>query len=73
MPGLQNIAQFIEYNFTACMERCANDLDCGGVVYGANLTAMVADGVPGANCLLKNSTFVPSRVGKFWQVSAVRV
>lgn len=55
------------------MERGADDLDCGGVVYGANLTAMVADGDPGANCLLKNSTFVPGRVGKFWQASAVRV
>jgi hypothetical protein len=55
------------------MEKCAENLGCGGVVYGANLTDMVADGDPGGNCLLKNGSWVASQIGKMWHASAVRL
>jgi hypothetical protein len=63
----------MEYNITACMDRCAQEQECKGIVYGANLTAMVADGDPGANCLLKNATWEPSSKKAFWFASAVKV
>ena len=67
---LENFKVFTEYTFKDCMDKCAGYLHCKGVVYGANLTDMVADGKPGGNCLLKNGTWDASRPpGKFWMAS----
>ncbi|KAF2658795.1 hypothetical protein K491DRAFT_713271 [Lophiostoma macrostomum CBS 122681] len=68
-----NLHRYTEYNITACMARCAAEQACKGVVYGANLTAMVADGTPGANCLLKNATWDAVGERAFWVASAVKV
>jgi hypothetical protein len=56
------------------MDRCAGDTGCGGVVYGANLTFLVASGNPGNNCLLKNDTWDASEdTGRPWVASAVKI
>ncbi|XPS76164.1 hypothetical protein M3J09_008221 [Ascochyta lentis] len=70
---LHDVRRFIKYNFTSCMDECAGTLECAGVVYAADLTKRVADGSPGANCLLKNGSWVPSEKGANWEASAVRV
>lgn len=67
-----NIGRFVTYNFTACMDHCAETAGCHGVVYGANLTEMVADGDPGANCLLKNGTWEPVERRETWMASALK-
>ncbi|KAJ4301417.1 hypothetical protein N0V90_003509 [Kalmusia sp. IMI 367209] len=45
--AIVNLRTFITYNLTACMDHCSETDGCKGVVYGANLTAMIADGDPG--------------------------
>ncbi|CAE7028101.1 hypothetical protein PTTW11_04365 [Pyrenophora teres f. teres] len=71
---LGNFKVFTEYTFKNCMDKCAGYIHCKGVVYGANLTDMVADGKPGGNCLLKNATWDANRPpGKFWMASGVKV
>ncbi|RMZ71890.1 cytochrome P450 [Pyrenophora seminiperda CCB06] len=71
---LENFKVLTEYTFKDCMDKCAGYIHCKGVVYGANLTDMVADDKPGGNCLLKNATWDASRPpGKFWMASGVKV
>ncbi|KAF2121463.1 hypothetical protein BDV96DRAFT_640855 [Lophiotrema nucula] len=67
-----NIAQFIHYDFKSCMDECAANTKCMGAVYGANLTAMVQDGDPGANCLLKNGTWEATASRIAWMASGVK-
>ena len=43
-----------------------------GVVYSANLTAMVEEGGKGGNCLLKNATWSPVVKRAYWLASAVK-
>ncbi|KAF2739041.1 hypothetical protein EJ04DRAFT_509195 [Polyplosphaeria fusca] len=69
---ITNLGRFVEYNFTSCMDRCAQDSACRGVVYGANLTAMLADGDPAGNCLLKNGTWDAKVERDYWFASGVK-
>lgn len=70
---ITNLHRWTIYNITTCMDLCANDTTCGGIVYGANLTDMVADGDPGGNCLLKNNTWDAVSQKEEWFASAVKL
>ncbi|KAF2265747.1 hypothetical protein CC78DRAFT_532122 [Lojkania enalia] len=69
---IDNIGIYTMYNFSSCMDKCAEKLDCGGVTYSANLTDMLADGDPGGNCLLKNGTFDAVAPRAPWFASGVK-
>lgn len=69
---IDNLRIFTMYNLTTCMDRCSEVKGCMGVLYGANLTRMVSDGLPGGNCLLKNAAWEPTRRRESWFASAVR-
>ena len=58
---------------TSCMDMCAQEQECEGIVYGANLTEMVGNSPRGANCILKDATWEPTNPMKFWFASAVKI
>lgn len=69
-----DVKRYIRYNITSCMDECAREgPTCSGIIYGANLTAMLQDGVPGANCILKNDTWVPTLKKEEWFASALKI
>lgn len=72
-PPLKDVAKFITYNFTDCMDKCASTDGCRSAVYNANLTQTIASGNPGTNCQLWNATFDPTDMRETWVASAVKV